>query len=93
MRRFAICCRIKLGLKNQEDAGGYGNQQSYFEGAVAILNKFSTQQKLKQTQKIQLPILLSGKISLQDYFRVSRVARRYITFVINTFNFLMPYFN
>nr|VZI45582.1 unnamed protein product [Spirometra erinaceieuropaei] len=55
------CMRIKRCLRNQEECGGYGKDQRYFEGAVRIL---------MEQNNIDFRQLIAGKLSLTDLEKV-----------------------
>ncbi|KAL4232574.1 hypothetical protein ACF0H5_007264 [Mactra antiquata] len=64
--RWRHCVRVKRGLLNPNDIGGYGKDQCYFEGAVDILRNVDT---------IDFKVLMSGKICFDEIQRVKKLAR------------------
>ena len=67
--RFDVCALVKRGIANTAEAGGNGEVQVYFEGAVRILRCAKT---------IDPVLLFCGKLTLDDMQlpRVLRVVRR-----------------
>lgn len=64
--RWRHCVRVKRGLLNPNDIGGYGKDQCYFEGAVEILRNIDT---------IDFKVLMSGKVCFDEIQRVKKLAR------------------
>ncbi|XP_045197578.2 uncharacterized protein LOC123552187 isoform X1 [Mercenaria mercenaria] len=64
--RWRHCVRVKRGLLNPNDIGGYGKDQCYFEGAVEIL---------RNIDNIDFKVLMSGKICYDEVPRVKKLAR------------------
>jgi len=64
--RWRHVMRIKRGLVDPQDLGGYGNDQCYFEGAVEILRNIDT---------IDFLTLYAGRVCLDEIQRVKRMAR------------------
>ncbi|KAH3729396.1 hypothetical protein DPMN_055364 [Dreissena polymorpha] len=64
--RWRHCVRVKRGLINPNDIGGYGKDQCYFEGAVEIL---------RNVDDIDFRVLMSGKICYDEVPRVKKMAR------------------
>ncbi|XP_076466777.1 microtubule-associated tyrosine carboxypeptidase 1-like isoform X2 [Babylonia areolata] len=65
-QRWKHVMRVKRGLVDPNDLGGYGKDQCYFEGAVTIL---------RNIDNINFNLLMSGKICYDEVSRVKRVAR------------------
>ncbi|CAL1540294.1 unnamed protein product, partial [Lymnaea stagnalis] len=65
--RWKQVMRIKRGLANPNDLGGLANDQCYFEGAVAIL---------RNVDKIDFNLLMSGKVCVDELDRIKRVVRK-----------------
>lgn len=65
--RWKQVMRVKRGLADPGDLGGFGNDQCYFEGAVKIL---------RNMDKIDFHLLMSGKICMDEIDRIKRVVRR-----------------
>jgi len=64
--RWRHVMRIKRGLKDPNEVGGYGNDQCYFEGAVEIL---------RNIENIDFFTLYSGRICIDEIQRIKRMAR------------------
>ncbi|CAL8075791.1 unnamed protein product [Calicophoron daubneyi] len=64
-QRWKHCMRIKRCVPSQDQCGGYGKDQRYFEGAVTIL---------RQQANIDFPLLMSGKLTLDELDRARRCA-------------------
>ncbi|KAK7107849.1 microtubule-associated tyrosine carboxypeptidase 1-like isoform X1 [Littorina saxatilis] len=65
-QRWKHVMRVKRGLIDSNDLGGYGKDQCYFEGAVAIL---------RNIDNINFKLLMTGKICYDEVARVKRMAR------------------
>ncbi|XP_062602636.1 microtubule-associated tyrosine carboxypeptidase-like isoform X2 [Saccostrea cucullata] len=65
--RWRLCMRIKRGLIDPNDLGGYGKDQCYFEGAVEILRNIDT---------IDFQVLMCGKMCVDEVSRCKRLARQ-----------------
>lgn len=65
-QRWKHVMRVKRGLVDPNDLGGYGKDQCYFEGAVNIL---------RNIDNIDFTLLMSGKVCYDEVKRVRRVAR------------------
>ncbi|XP_048769630.2 microtubule-associated tyrosine carboxypeptidase-like isoform X3 [Ostrea edulis] len=65
--RWRLCMRIKRGLIDPNDLGGYGKDQCYFEGAVEIL---------RNIDNIDFQVLMSGKMCVDEMSRCKRLARQ-----------------
>ncbi|KAF5400179.1 hypothetical protein PHET_06006 [Paragonimus heterotremus] len=82
-QRWKHCMRIKRCLPSQDRCGGYGKDQRYFEGAVAIL---------RQQANIDFPLLMAGKLTLSELERIRRCAIlgpiRLPTFMLNKEKYL-----
>ncbi|XP_069124385.1 microtubule-associated tyrosine carboxypeptidase 1-like isoform X3 [Argopecten irradians] len=65
-QRWKYCMRVKRGLVDPNDIGGYGKDQCYFEGAVEILRNIDS---------IDFGVMMSGKICPDEIPRCKRVAR------------------
>ncbi|GFS14271.1 hypothetical protein ElyMa_004903400 [Elysia marginata] len=76
--RWKQVMRVKRGLADPRDLGGFGNDQCYFEGAVKIL---------RNMDNIDFNLLMSGKICMDEIDRIKRVVRkdvlRFPTFMKN----------
>ncbi|RUS72668.1 hypothetical protein EGW08_019564 [Elysia chlorotica] len=76
--RWKQVMRVKRGLADPRDLGGFGNDQCYFEGAVKIL---------RNMDNIDFNLLMSGKICMDEVDRIKRVVRkdviRFPTFMKN----------
>lgn len=55
--RFRLCARVKRGLSDTSKKGAFSLDQSYFQGALELLQVF---------HQIDLPLLYAGQISFQD---------------------------
>ncbi|XP_072021972.1 microtubule-associated tyrosine carboxypeptidase 1-like [Amphiura filiformis] len=64
--RWKYVMRVKRGLHDTNDVGGYGKDQCYFTGAVDIL---------RNIDKIDFNLLYSGKVCIDELPRVKRIAR------------------
>ncbi|VDI15440.1 Hypothetical predicted protein [Mytilus galloprovincialis] len=64
--RWRLCMRVKRGLLDPNDLGGYGKDQCYFEGAVEIL---------RSLDMIDFNVMMSGKICVDEVQRCKRIAR------------------
>lgn len=64
--RWRLCARVRRGVEDGRSCGGFGKNQAYFEGAVAILRRLD---------EIDFKLLFSGRLSLAHLHRVRRVAR------------------
>ncbi|XP_052808809.1 microtubule-associated tyrosine carboxypeptidase-like isoform X2 [Mya arenaria] len=64
--RWRHCVRVKRGLLNPNDIGGYGKDQCYFEGAVEIL---------RNLDNIDFRVMMSGKVCWDEISRVKKLAR------------------
>ncbi|KAJ8315368.1 hypothetical protein KUTeg_007518 [Tegillarca granosa] len=64
--RWRHCMRVKRGLIDPNDLGGYGKDQCYFEGAVEIL---------RNLDDLDFSILMSGKMCVDEVNRCKRLAR------------------
>ncbi|VDK38597.1 unnamed protein product [Taenia asiatica] len=58
------CMRVKRCLPCQNDCGGYGKDQRYFEGAIAIL---------RDQNNIDFAQLMCGKLAISDLPRIKDV--------------------
>ncbi|XP_074656244.1 microtubule-associated tyrosine carboxypeptidase 1-like [Tubulanus polymorphus] len=65
-QRWKHVMRVKRGLEDPDEMGGYGKDQCYFEGAVEIL---------RNIDKIDFTMLMSGKVCWKDIPRIKRVVR------------------
>ncbi|XP_077977833.1 microtubule-associated tyrosine carboxypeptidase 1-like [Glandiceps talaboti] len=65
-QRWKHVMRVKRGLENPNDLGGYGKDQCYFAGAVEIL---------RNIDNIDFPLLYAGKLCVDETSRVKRIAR------------------
>ncbi|KAK7478871.1 hypothetical protein BaRGS_00029852 [Batillaria attramentaria] len=65
-QRWKHVMRVKRGLVDPNDLGGYGKDQCYFEGAVNIL---------RNIDNIDFALLMSGKLCYDEVNRVKRLAR------------------
>ncbi|XP_061193551.1 uncharacterized protein LOC133201768 isoform X1 [Saccostrea echinata] len=65
--RWRLCMRIKRGLIDPNDLGGYGKDQCYFEGAVEIL---------RNIDNIDFQVLMCGKMCVDEVSRCKRLARQ-----------------
>ncbi|CAG5131548.1 unnamed protein product [Candidula unifasciata] len=65
--RWKQVMRVKRGLKDPNDLGGFGNDQCYFEGAVSIL---------RNMENIDFLLLMSGKLCYDEVDRIKRVIRK-----------------
>nr|XP_022295465.1 uncharacterized protein KIAA0895-like isoform X3 [Crassostrea virginica] len=65
--RWRLCMRIKRGLIDPNDLGGYGKDQCYFEGAVEIL---------RNVDNIDFQVLMSGKMCVDEVSRCKRLSRQ-----------------
>ncbi|XP_067676576.1 uncharacterized protein [Haliotis asinina] len=65
-QRWKHVMRVKRGLLDPNDLGGYGKDQCYFEGAVRIL---------RSVDAIDFHLLMSGKICIDEIPRIKRIAR------------------
>ncbi|BFZ25265.1 hypothetical protein BsWGS_28304 [Bradybaena similaris] len=65
--RWKQVMRVKRGLKDPNDLGGFGNDQCYFEGAVSIL---------RNMESIDFRLLMSGKVCYDEVGRIKRVVRK-----------------
>ncbi|GFO03518.1 importin subunit alpha-1-like [Plakobranchus ocellatus] len=65
--RWKQVMRVKRGLADPRDLGGFGNDQCYFEGAVKIL---------RNMDNIDFHLLMSGKICMDEVDRIKRVVRK-----------------
>ncbi|ESO89113.1 hypothetical protein LOTGIDRAFT_183090, partial [Lottia gigantea] len=66
-QRWKHVMRVKRGLADPNDLGGYGKDQCYFEGALKIL---------RNIEDIDFTVLMSGKICIDEINRIKRVARK-----------------
>ncbi|KAK3096593.1 hypothetical protein FSP39_001549 [Pinctada imbricata] len=64
--RWRLCMRVKRGLIDPNDLGGYGKDQCYFEGAVEIL---------RNLDEIDFQLLMSGKMCVDELNRCKRLSR------------------
>ncbi|XP_064629107.1 microtubule-associated tyrosine carboxypeptidase-like isoform X2 [Lineus longissimus] len=64
--RWKLVMRVKRGLADSNNMGGFGLDQCYFEGAVNIL---------KNIDNIDFLIMVAGKICWGEVPRVKRLAR------------------
>ncbi|XP_070568776.1 microtubule-associated tyrosine carboxypeptidase 1-like [Ptychodera flava] len=65
-QRWKHVMRVKRGLENPNDLGGYGKDQCYFAGAVEVL---------RNIENIDFQLLYAGKLCLDEVSRVKRIAR------------------
>lgn len=65
--RWKAVMRVKRGLTDPNDLGGFGNDQCYFEGAVNIL---------RNIDNIDFNLLMSGKVCYDELDRIKRMVRR-----------------
>ncbi|XP_059170391.1 putative tyrosine carboxypeptidase MATCAP2 isoform X2 [Physella acuta] len=65
--RWKQVMRVKRGLSDPNHLGGLANDQCYFEGAVSIL---------RNIDKIDFNLLMSGKICIDEVDRIKRVVRK-----------------
>eukprot|EP01022_Parablepharisma_sp_SALTPOND_P004524 TRINITY_DN120450_c1_g1_i1.p1 TRINITY_DN120450_c1_g1~~TRINITY_DN120450_c1_g1_i1.p1 ORF type:complete len:660 (+),score=35.16 TRINITY_DN120450_c1_g1_i1:3854-5833(+) len=63
-RRFKACLRVKRGLENTEESGGFYKDKVYLEGAIKILMK---------RKDINWKLLYSGKVSVDDLDKLKGV--------------------
>lgn len=64
--RWKLVTRVKRGISDPHQIGCYARDQSYFEGAVDILENLDT---------IDFVLLMSGKICLDELDRIKRISR------------------
>lgn len=64
--RWKHVTRVKRGISNPNEIGCYSRDQSYFEGAIDILEKLD---------EIDFDVLMSGKLCVDELTRVKRLAR------------------
>jgi hypothetical protein len=64
--RWKHVTRVKRGISNPNEIGCYSRDQSYFEGAIEILENLD---------EIDFDALMSGKLCVDELNRVRRLAR------------------
>ena len=64
--RWKLVTRVKRGISDPHAVGGYSRDQSYFEGAIDILQNL---------EDIDFNLLMSGKICLDELERIKRLSR------------------
>jgi hypothetical protein len=64
--RWKLVTRVKRGISDPNFVGCYARDQSYFEGAIEILENLD---------KIDFNLLMSGKLCVDELERVKRIAR------------------
>ncbi len=64
--RWKLVTRVKRGISDPHSTGCYSRDQSYFEGAIDILNNLDN---------IDFVLLMSGKLCLDELDRVKRISR------------------
>lgn len=64
--RWRHVTRVKRGISDPHEIGGYSRDQCYFEGAIEILEKID---------EIDFKVLMSGKLCIDEIDRVKRLAR------------------
>jgi hypothetical protein len=64
--RWKLVTRVKRGISDPHAVGGYSRDQSYFEGAIDILQNLDD---------IDFNLLMSGKICLDELERIKRLSR------------------
>ena len=64
--RWKLVTRVKRGISDPHAVGGYSRDQSYFEGAIDILENL---------EEIDFNLLMSGKLCLDELDRIKRLSR------------------
>jgi hypothetical protein len=64
--RWKHVTRVKRGISDPFEVGCYSRDQSYFEGAIEILENID---------EIDFKVLMSGKLCVDELERIKRVAR------------------
>lgn len=64
--RWKLVTRVKRGISDPNSRGCYSRDQSYFEGAVEILQNIDS---------VDFVLLMSGKLCLDELETVKRLAR------------------
>lgn len=64
--RWKLVTRVKRGISDPFQVGGYSRDQSYLEGAIDVLENL---------EKIDFVLLMSGKLCLDELDRVKRISR------------------
>ena len=64
--RWKLITRVKRGISDPHVTGCYARDQSYFEGAVEILENI---------EKTDFYLLMSGKICLDELDRIKKISR------------------
>jgi hypothetical protein len=64
--RWKLVTRVKRGISNPMVIGAYSRDQSYFEGAIEILENIDN---------IDFYLLMSGKLCVDELFQASKIAR------------------
>lgn len=64
--RWKLVTRVKRGISDPFQIGSYSRDQSYFHGAIDILQNLDN---------VDFMILMSGKICLDECDRIKRIAR------------------
>ena len=64
--RWKLVTRVKRGISDPHAVGGYSRDQSYFEGAIDILQNL---------YDVDFNLLMSGKICLDELERIKRLSR------------------